>query len=398
MFRSPDGKGNTKTNMLRYAILAVLHLVLMASCTDVDSDKELVMAFVVNRHGERSPDADELSLSDQKEKLKNLTYIEGLEGLTNTGKRRAFQLGKFIRQRYGSKGFGLLSDIYFHEEIALRSTDKERTKMTAQMAMAALYPPTSEQQWDEFLGKLWQPVPYTAVPLSEDYLRYYSNCKRFRDLITKAKAEAIKGEFQQYQDLVTLVKKETGRDFNEDPLLFQTLFDLFRSETSLGLDIPEWAKPLMPKLGEAARLAYRLYFRNNEMKKIGGGVILNDFVKAATDIAADKKVKKPFRMYSAHDFNLGALMEVTKVIRHEQSIPEYGSLFGIELYKSKSTGELSVMPIYLPRAGDSEVQSLHFTGCETSSYCDFKKFQQMTKEYLLPEKEFYKICNIRTEL
>ncbi|CAH2227096.1 jg1488, partial [Pararge aegeria aegeria] len=37
----------------------------------------------VNRHGERSPDADELSLSDQQEKIKNLTWIEGLEGLTN---------------------------------------------------------------------------------------------------------------------------------------------------------------------------------------------------------------------------------------------------------------------------------------------------------------------------
>ncbi|CAH2227828.1 jg27426, partial [Pararge aegeria aegeria] len=40
---------------------------------------------------------------------------------------------------------------------------------------------------------------------------------------------------------------------------------------SLGLDIPEWAKPLLPKLGEAARLAYRLYFRYEEMKKLGGG-------------------------------------------------------------------------------------------------------------------------------
>lgn len=37
----------------------------------------------LNRHGERAPDADELSLSDQQELIKNLTYIEGPEGLTN---------------------------------------------------------------------------------------------------------------------------------------------------------------------------------------------------------------------------------------------------------------------------------------------------------------------------
>lgn len=36
--------------------------------------------------------------------------------------------------------------------------------------MAAVYPPEPEQQWDENLGKVWQPVPYTAVPLTEDYV------------------------------------------------------------------------------------------------------------------------------------------------------------------------------------------------------------------------------------
>lgn len=39
--------------------------------------------FKVNRHGERTPDSDELSLSDQQDKIRKLTYIEGLEGLTN---------------------------------------------------------------------------------------------------------------------------------------------------------------------------------------------------------------------------------------------------------------------------------------------------------------------------
>lgn len=42
--------------------------------------------------------------------------------------------------------------------------------MTALVAMSALYPPVAEQQWDEGLGKIWQPVPYTTVPLSEDYV------------------------------------------------------------------------------------------------------------------------------------------------------------------------------------------------------------------------------------
>ncbi|XP_050355643.1 venom acid phosphatase Acph-1-like [Nymphalis io] len=386
--------------MFWYLIIAMLQFDLISSSaiTDFTGNREMVMAFVVNRHGERTPDLDELSLSDQKDKLLNLTYIEGVEGLTNTGKRRAFQIGKFIRQRYGAQGYGLLSGLYLQDEIALRSTDKERTKMTAQMAMAALYPPEVDQQWDEGLGKIWQPVPYTAVPLSEDYLRYYSNCDRFNELMKQAKDEAINQEFQQFKDLATIVKKETGRNFTEDPLLYETLFDLFKSQVSLGLDIPEWAKPLLPKLGEAARLAYRLYFRYDEMKKIGGGVILNNFIQAASDISSGKPVKKRFRMFSAHDFNIGSMMEVTRVIRHEQSNPEYGSLFGLELYRSKSNGDFTVVAIYLPRAGESTAQSLHITGCESSCHCSLDKFKEITNEFLLPEKEFYNICNTRTEL
>ncbi|CAG5016973.1 unnamed protein product [Parnassius apollo] len=86
------------------------------------------------------------------------------------GKRTAFQIGKFIRKRYGSQGFKLLSNIYLQDEISVRSTVKERTKMTAEVAMAAVYPPEVAQQWDEGLGKVWQPVPYTAFPLREDYV------------------------------------------------------------------------------------------------------------------------------------------------------------------------------------------------------------------------------------
>ncbi|XP_072945557.1 venom acid phosphatase Acph-1-like [Epargyreus clarus] len=380
-------------------ILAQLHTSI-GSVIEIDliEDRELLLAFIVNRHGERSPDADELSLSDEQEKLKNLTYIEGLEGLTNEGKRRAFQLGQFVLKRYGPPGYGLFSKIYFHDEIAVRSTDKDRTKMTLQVALSAVYPPEPEQQWGEGLGRMWQPIPFTAVPLSEDYLRFYSNCERFKVLMAEAKKKSIFEEFLPYKDLVTLLKMQTGRNFTEDPVLFETLFDLFKSQVALGLDIPEWAKPLLPKLSEAARLAYRLYFRNDEMKKIGGGVLLNNFITAATDIISGKEAKPRLHWFSGHDFNIGALMDVSKVVRHEQTIPEYGSLFALELYRSKITGQYTVLPVYLPKAGESTAIELHFTGCESSNYCKFSKFTEITKDFVLPEKEFYQLCNIRTEL
>uniref|UniRef100_A0A2H1VAX3 acid phosphatase n=2 Tax=Spodoptera frugiperda TaxID=7108 RepID=A0A2H1VAX3_SPOFR len=426
--------------MLRYLILSYLVALSSVSCgnsitNEVIEDQELVFALVVNRHGERSPDADELSLSDQQELILNLTYIEGPEGLTNVGKRRAYQIGKFYRQRYGSQGHKLISNIYRHDDIAIRSTEKERTKMTIQVAMAAAYPPEPEQQWDEGLGKVWQPVPYSAVPIAEDYvsiaisihifpkgqerswtngvtvviasiraapityhqLRYYSNCKRFKALMAEAQANSMSDEFLPYLDLIPLIKNKTGEDFTGRPIWFETLYDLFRSTIGLGLHLPEWAKPILGRLGEAGRLAYRLYFRTDEMKKIGGGVLLDKFVTAGNDFIAGKQVSQRLRLFSAHDFNIGALMEVAKV-ENDHSIPEYGAVFALELYRSRSTGAYSVLPMYLPKAGESSAQYLRIKGCGNSSHCNFNTFRELTKEFLLPEKEFYTKCDIKTEL
>ncbi|KAH9631288.1 hypothetical protein HF086_003724 [Spodoptera exigua] len=297
------------------------------------------------------------------------------------GKRRAYQIGKFYRQRYGSQGQKLISNIYHHDEIAIRSTEKERTKMTIQVAMAAAYPPEPEQQWDEGLGKL----------------RYYSNCKRFKTLMAEAQNSSMSDEFLPFMDLIPLIKNKTGEDFTGRPLWFETLYDLFRSTIGLGLHLPEWAKPILGRLGEAGRLAYRLYFRTDEMKKIGGGVLLDKFVRAGNNFIAGKQVSQRLRLFSAHDFNIGALMEVAKV-ENDHSIPEYGAVFALELYRSRSTGAYSVLPMYLPKAGESSAQYLRIKGCGSSSHCSFNTFKELTKEFLLPEQEFYLICGIKTEL
>ncbi|XP_026331458.1 prostatic acid phosphatase-like [Hyposmocoma kahamanoa] len=212
--------------------------------------------------------------------------------------------------------------------------------------------------------------------------------------MAQAKTDSIQEEFLPYEDLVVKLEKETGKNFTENPTLFQALFDLYKSQIALGLDLPEWAIPLLPKLSATAKLAYKLYFRNHEMKKIGGGVLLNNFINIAKDIASGSPVSHRLRIFSAHDFNLGALMEVTRTIK-DDSIPEYGSAFMLELYKSRITGEFSILPIYLKQAGEVS-ETLKVEGCER--YCELNKFQELTKDFVLPEHEFYQICGIKTEL
>lgn len=40
--------------------------------------------------------------------------------------------------------------------------------MSAMVNLAGLYPPDSIQQWNNNLGKLWQPIPIHSYPMAND--------------------------------------------------------------------------------------------------------------------------------------------------------------------------------------------------------------------------------------
>ena len=75
--------------------------------------------------------------------------------------------------RYGE----LLGEEYSEEEVVVRSTDVDRTLMSALSNLAGLFPPQGSQVWDEELA--WQPIPVHTVPQDEDYLlSSHSHCPR----------------------------------------------------------------------------------------------------------------------------------------------------------------------------------------------------------------------------
>ena len=54
--------------------------------------------------------------------------------LTRDGKIQQFELGKWIRDTYGNAT--LVNDVYSEEEIVIRSTDRDRTLMSAESNLA----------------------------------------------------------------------------------------------------------------------------------------------------------------------------------------------------------------------------------------------------------------------
>lgn len=67
-----------------------------------------------------------------------------------------------MRRRYGS----FLGELYHPDVMEAHSTDVDRTKMSAQLEMAGLWPPAEQQRWSPDLD--WQPVPLHSQPLDKD--------------------------------------------------------------------------------------------------------------------------------------------------------------------------------------------------------------------------------------
>ena len=55
--------------------------------------------------------------------------------------------------------------MYSSDEVFVRSTDIDRTLMSAESHLAGLFPPTDDQLWNPSLQ--WQPIPVHTVSKDE---------------------------------------------------------------------------------------------------------------------------------------------------------------------------------------------------------------------------------------
>lgn len=81
-----------------------------------------------------------------------------------------------MRKRYEK----FIGSDYSAKKVYVRSTDADRALMSAECAMAALFPPSNGQIWKSDFR--WQPVPIHTIPSNEDYLLLVTDCPRAENL------------------------------------------------------------------------------------------------------------------------------------------------------------------------------------------------------------------------
>ncbi|XP_049878446.1 prostatic acid phosphatase-like [Pectinophora gossypiella] len=340
---------------------------------DVTAGTELVFAFMIHRHGDRTPISTTLALVPEGDDEDVLALIEpwGYGQLTDAGKRTGFKTGEFIRRRYNE----LLSTKYNQSEIYIRSTDATRTKKTVLTAMSAVYPVTNDS-WSDTIN--WDPVPYTTVPVKYDFNTAPANCP----LLIAAEKIALLSEqprMDPFAEVIEKVSNINGVNISALPLLITGVHNVYVSLLSLGYDVNEEIMVLMPEIKAASDVAWDIIYGDDKYLSLQAGPFLNEFFTYANKVIAGDNTQR-VRVYSGHDINVYSLEAITQV-KPRQGAPKYGALLSLELRRIVKTGQYVILPVYLGNPHDGQKQYLTVGGC--NQLCDFDSFYDITSPYLL---------------
>lgn len=118
--------------------------------------------------------------------------------------------------------------------VYIRSTDYDRTLMSAQLVAAGLFPPSDEEIWNDQIN--WQPVPIHTNPLSQEHLLAWRiPCPRFMYLFENhSKSLERKALIHKYKHSFELWGNYSGERI-ENLLDVMYLYDTLYVEDRKGL-------------------------------------------------------------------------------------------------------------------------------------------------------------------
>ncbi|XP_053120674.1 prostatic acid phosphatase-like [Hemicordylus capensis] len=294
------------------------------------SGRELSFVLLLYRHGDRSP------IENYPKDLYNeKSWPQGFGQLTQLGMRQQYELGQYIRKRYSN----FLSPDYRQDEILIKSTELDRTIMSAQANLAGLFPPADAQIWNSKI--LWQPIPVHVVPKAySPKLRFpIFNCARYRELLRETMASSeFQSKIQPYEEFLKAIAHYSGYDLetlkNLDNFKLWNLQDTLFCESVHNYTIPEWAtKDVQATLAELTMLSLSSLFgiyKKEEKAQLQGGLLVKSILETLSK-AAKYPGKRKMLIYSAHDTTLGALQMALNI--YNERLPPYASCQIFELHK-----------------------------------------------------------------
>nr|XP_022303478.1 lysosomal acid phosphatase-like [Crassostrea virginica] len=357
-----------------YVSLEVFYIFIIFMKITLSQDEEkstLRLVQILYRHGDRSP-----THGYPNDPVKESDWPQGYGQLSKLGMDQEYRLGQSIQNLYIKK-LGFLPVKYNRTKVFVRSTDIDRTLMSAYCVLAGLYPslyPT--QAWNNS----WQPIPVHTVPLTEDYLlSSHAVCHLLDKLHQEflAKNQQLKDLTEQKQWLIHHISRNTGL-----PPTIDSVFDvqdpLFCENRHKKIDpTTGWlaVNRTFEEIMALRDVPNNLLVPTPQMARLRSGVLLTEMIsnmKAKTKQALDRDII----LYSAHDDTVVALLSVLKYYRYPEFPgvqPQYSTSVVLELHEQ--TPENFVVKIFLrnvTNSTDLHLYPIPIQGCEVD--CPFPQF------------------------
>ncbi|TSY13802.1 Lysosomal acid phosphatase [Bagarius yarrelli] len=348
-------------------------------------ERKLKFVTILYRHGDRSPVKAYPTDPYQED-----SWPQGFGQLSQEGMQQHFELGQFLRKRFT----GFLSKNYTRSEIFVRSTDYDRTLMSAASNLAGLYPPNGSQVFHPGLN--WQPIPIHTVPQDEEKLLSFpiAECPRYQLLMNETeKTEIFLNITKTYNDFLEMVKNKTGLKSTSLGTMW-SIYDTLFCEKMHGLSLPAWVTPdVMETLKLLKNFGFQIlfgFYKREEKCRLQGGILLDQIIKNLSAAATSSlNQQQKMIMYSAHDTTIVALQEALNVYNGLQ--PPYASCHIFELHQDNN-GSFYVAMFYHNDSSVAETYYLTLPGC--AQLCPLQDFIRLTRSVI--PTDWHKECQIST--
>lgn len=364
--------------LLSVLITALFNTFLVRAQQEVQDDGKLMFAHVLFRHGDRTP-IDPYPNDPWKDPSH---WTTGWGQLTNNGKHRHLELGRWLRNRYRD----LLPTSYKSSDVYVRSTDVDRTLMSAESNLAGLYPPSEGDVWDPSIQ--WQPIPVHTVPEDLDkVLSAKKTCPAFDYALTKYKRS---DEFQEYnkslESIYQYLSTHSGRKI-DSPTSAQNIYSCLHIEELNNFTLPNWTKQVYPEpLKSISAKSFATKTTTRELARLKAGPLVKEILLRFRQKASNKlKPNRTLWVYSAHDTTVANLLNTLRLF--DLHNPPFAACVLLELRKPPSGQEY--VSVYYKNT-TAEPQALSIPGC--GKRCPL---EQMFKVYddILP-KDWEKECEL----